>query len=82
LKGKSTGRRSISKLDYQAKGVIYVPDDARFTRLLQLPESADIGKHLNEAMKAVERENEDLKDVLPSVSEPFAGTCCTLPQGF
>jgi type I restriction enzyme M protein len=65
LKGKSTGRRAIGKLDYQAKGVVYLPDDARFSKLLQLPESADIGKHLNEAMKAIEKENEDLKDVLP-----------------
>ena len=65
LKGKSTGRRAIGKLDYQAKGVVYLPDAARFSKLLQLPESADIGKHLNEAMKAIEKENEDLKDVLP-----------------
>src|SRR6187401_1243092 len=62
LKGKSTGRRAIGKLDYQAKGVVYLPDDARFSKLLQLPESADIGKHLNEAKKAIEKENEDLKD--------------------
>lgn len=65
LKGKATGRRTIGKLDYQAKGVVYLPDTARFSRLLQLPESADTGKHLNEAMKAIEKENEDLKDVLP-----------------
>jgi type I restriction enzyme M protein len=65
LKGKSTGRRAIGKVDYQAKGVVYLPSEARFSRLLQLPESADVGKHLNEAMKAIERENEDLKDVLP-----------------
>jgi len=65
LKGKSTGRRTIGKTDYQAKGVVYIPDEARFSRLLQLPESADIGKKLNEAMKAIEQENDDLKDVLP-----------------
>jgi type I restriction enzyme M protein len=65
LKGKGGGRRAVGKLDYQAKGVVYLPDEARFSRLLQLPESADIGKLLNEAMKAIERENEDLKDVLP-----------------
>lgn len=65
LKGKSTGRRTIGKTDYQAKGVVYIPQEARFSRLLQLPESADIGKKLNEAMKAIEQENDDLKDVLP-----------------
>lgn len=65
LKGKSTGRRTIGKTYYQAKGVVYIPDEARFSRLLQLPESADIGKKLNEAMKAIEQENDDHKDVLP-----------------
>jgi type I restriction enzyme M protein len=65
LKGKATGRRAIGKLDYQAKGVMYLSDEARFSRLLNAPEGADTGKLLNEAMKAVERENEDLKDVLP-----------------
>src|SRR5437868_12671454 len=43
LKGKSGGRRAVGKLDYQAKGIVYLPDDARFSRLLQLPESADMG---------------------------------------
>ncbi|MEI8291964.1 MAG: class I SAM-dependent DNA methyltransferase [Verrucomicrobiota bacterium] len=65
LKGKATGRRTIGKTDYQARGVVYIPDAARFSRLLQLPESADLGKKLNEAMKAIEGENDDLKDVLP-----------------
>ena len=65
LKGKSTGRRTIGKTDYQAKGVVYIPDEARFSKLLQLPESADLGKRLNDAMKIIERENDDLKDVLP-----------------
>lgn len=65
LKGKSTRRRIIGKADYQAKGVVYVPEEARFSRLLQLPESADLGKKLNEAMKAIEKENDDLLDVLP-----------------
>lgn len=65
LKGKATGRRATGKLDYQARGVMYLPDEARFSRLLNAPEGADTGKLLNEAMKAVERENEDLKDVLP-----------------
>jgi type I restriction enzyme M protein len=65
LKGKSAGRRTIGKLDYQAKGVVFLPEEARFSNLLNLQESVDLGRYLNEAMKAVERENEDLKDVLP-----------------
>jgi type I restriction enzyme M protein len=45
--------------------VLYIPEKARFAALLNLPEGADIGRAINEAMKAIEAENEDLKDVLP-----------------
>src|SRR6185312_12183515 len=65
LANKGTGRRRIGKTDYQAQGVLYLPEQARFANLLALPEGADVGKAINEAMKAVETENEDLKDVLP-----------------
>lgn len=61
----SSGRRAISKADYQAKGVMYLPDNARFPHLLALSEDKDIGKSIIEAMKSIEAENEDLKDVLP-----------------
>lgn len=58
-------RRSIGKVDYQARGVLYLPEQARYSYLLRLPEDENIGKAVNEAMKAIEAENEDLKDVLP-----------------
>jgi type I restriction enzyme M protein len=45
--------------------VLFIPDKARFATLLNLPEGADIGKAINDGMKAIESENEDLKDVLP-----------------
>src|SRR6185369_9904609 len=61
----SSGRRKIGKADYQAQGVLYLPEKSRFSYLLNLPEGTDIGKAINEAMKAIESENEDLKDVLP-----------------
>jgi type I restriction enzyme M protein len=65
LSGGGGGRRKIGKTDYQAQGVLFIPAKARFSILLNLPEGADIGKAINEAMKAIESENEDLKDVLP-----------------
>ncbi len=65
LAGKSSGRRSIGKADYQAKGVMYLPPTARFSKLLAMPEGENIGKAINDAMKAIEAENEELKDVLP-----------------
>ena len=58
-------RRSISKIDYQAKGVLYIPNESRFPYLLNLPEGQNIGKAVNEAMKKIESVNEELKDVLP-----------------
>jgi type I restriction enzyme M protein len=65
LTASGSGRRKIGKTDYQAQGVLFIPEKARFSALLNLPEGADIGKAINEAMKAIEAENEDLKDVLP-----------------
>ncbi len=51
--------------DYQAEGVVYLPDHARFSYLLQLKEGDNIGKALNEAMLLIEGGNTDLKGVLP-----------------
>lgn len=57
------GRRrgAVGKEDYHALGVLYVPEQARFSRLLKLPEGADIGKALNDAMKAIEAENDEVR---------------------
>ena len=55
----------IGKIDYQARGVLYLPETARFSRLLAQPEGADIGGAINDAMRAIEAENEALRDVLP-----------------
>ncbi len=64
-KQRMSSRRGITKADYQAKGILYLPENARFSYLLNLPEGENIGKAINDAMKAIEIENEDLKDVLP-----------------
>ena len=58
-------RRTLSKLDYQARGVMYIPPAARWSQLMNLPESENIGKAINDAMRAIEAENDDLRDVLP-----------------
>jgi type I restriction enzyme M protein len=62
---QSSGRRTIGAADYQAQGVLFLPEAARFSSLLNLPEGADIGKAINDAMRAIEADNPDLKDVLP-----------------
>ncbi|MET0100095.1 MAG: class I SAM-dependent DNA methyltransferase [Sedimenticola sp.] len=61
----SGGRRKVSKADYQAEGVIFLPEQARFSYLQSLTEGDNIGKAINEAMKAIEEENSDLKGALP-----------------
>jgi len=59
------GRRTIGVTDYQAAGVLYLPPEARFSTLQRLPEGADLAQALSSAMKAIEADNPDLKDVLP-----------------
>lgn len=65
LEGKGSGRRKIGPLDYHARGVLYLPEHARFDHLLNLPEGADLGKAVNEAMASIEDANLDLDGVLP-----------------
>lgn len=61
-KGK---RREIGKTDYQSQGVLYMRNSARYSTLLNLPEGANIGRGLNDAMKSIEEDNEELRGVLP-----------------
>lgn len=65
LEGKGSGRREIGKTAYQAEGVIYLSEKARFSYLLNLPEGTNLGKAINDAMTAIETDNEDLSGVLP-----------------
>ena len=65
LAGRSSRRRTVGKENYQAKGALFLPDEARFDYLLNLPEAADIGGAINAAMKAIADENEELGGALP-----------------
>jgi len=62
---KPGSRRAVGKEDYQARGVLYLPEQARFSALRKLPEGADLAQSTIDAMKAIEGENEELKDILP-----------------
>ena len=61
----SGNRRKISKADYEAEGVIFLRPETRFSYLKTLPESENLGKKLNEAMQAIEEENQNLRGTLP-----------------
>lgn len=65
LAGQGTIRRQVGKTDYQAKGVMFLPTSARYKTLLELPEGANVGQAINDAMAAIEQENDELKGVLP-----------------
>jgi type I restriction enzyme M protein len=65
LAAKATARRPVTAEDYRAKSVLYVPDEARLSHLVNMSESADLGKAADAAMMAVEIYNHELKDVLP-----------------
>lgn len=65
VEAKATARRPVSSDDYRARSVLYVPPSARLTHLLQLPEGDDVGKAVDDAMKAVESANPELNGVLP-----------------
>ncbi len=71
LKDTGSKRRKIGAKDYHAKGVLYIPESARFSALIQLPEGANIGTAINNAMRAIEAANPDLKDVLPKTYNRF-----------
>ncbi|NRP10098.1 MULTISPECIES: class I SAM-dependent DNA methyltransferase [unclassified Marinobacterium] len=58
----------------QAEGAMYVPDEAFYSNLLKLPEGQNIGLAVNEAMKALEAENESIKDALPKTYTRFDNT--------
>ena len=78
LRAKATGRGQIGRDDFHASGVLFLPAKARFKALLSLPEGENIGASINEAMKAVEAENPDLKDVLPKTYNRLENS--TLPE--
>jgi type I restriction enzyme M protein len=59
------------KADYQSRGVLYLPDQARFENLLKLPEGENIGKTINDAMAAIEDANPQLAGVLPRTYQEF-----------
>ena len=71
IEKKKSVRRSAVKIDYQAQGVLYLPVKSRYSYLIGLPEKADIGKEINEAMKLIEKENDNLRDVLPKNYHQF-----------
>jgi type I restriction enzyme M protein len=76
-KKKTSSRRgglSESVTAYQAEGVLFLPAEARFDHLLNLPEGENVGAKINAAMRAVEKQNPQLAGVLPKSYNIFGAT--------
>jgi len=65
LDAKGIPANEREPMDYQAEGVLYLPEEARFSHLLKLTEGANLGKAIATAMSLVEEHNPELKGVLP-----------------
>mgnify|MGYP000944168912 CR=1 FL=1 len=78
LEKTATGRRG-SRVDdpsaYHASGVLFLPPESRFAMLLDYPEGGKNGKSLgqavDDAMRAIERENPQLSGVLSKTYQTF-----------
>jgi type I restriction enzyme M protein len=65
--GEYAGADPEDKDEYKAENVFFVPADARWYFLLSKAKQPTIGKTVDEAMDAIEKENPSLKGVLPKV---------------
>lgn len=66
-KGEYEGADPEDKDEYKAENVFFVPPSARWSYLKSHAKQPTIGKTVDEAMDAIERENPSLRDVLPKV---------------
>ncbi|TGM63183.1 SAM-dependent DNA methyltransferase [Leptospira meyeri] len=66
-KGDYSGADPEDKDEYKAENVFFVPDIARWSYLLSKAKLPTIGKEVDSAMDAIEKDNPSLKDVLPKV---------------
>lgn len=78
----------ISKSEYMAKSALYLPEEARYPYLVNLPENIaalqltdstgktmnSIGEVVNHAMELIEKESENLSGVLPREYTEFPDT--------
>jgi type I restriction enzyme M protein len=65
VEAQATPRNPVTADNYRARSVLFVPDEARLSGLVDLPEGQDLGAAVDTAMKAVEAANPELRDVLP-----------------
>ncbi len=67
LSDVKNGADPEDKDEYKADNVFFVPQDARWAYLRSKAKQPEIGKFVDRAMDAIEKENPSLKGVLPKV---------------
>ncbi|MBN2487728.1 MAG: SAM-dependent DNA methyltransferase [Methanosarcinaceae archaeon] len=65
--GEYAGAEPEDRDEYKAENVFFVPPVARWSYLLARAKQPEIGKDVDNAMDAIEKENPSLKGVLPKV---------------
>ncbi|MBQ7300365.1 MAG: SAM-dependent DNA methyltransferase [Clostridia bacterium] len=51
--------------DFKTKSAIFLPEEARYDYLLNLPDNTDMGQAINHAMELIETQSGQLKGILP-----------------
>ena len=51
--------------EYTSEGIFFVPANARWSVIASKAHTPEIGTVIDEAMRAIEKENKRLKDILP-----------------
>lgn len=65
--GEFAGADPEDRDEYKAENIFFVPPSARWSYLQKRAKLPEIGKDVDSAMDAIERDNASLKDVLPKV---------------
>ena len=55
----------VEAADFKSKSAIFLPEEARYDYLLNLPDNADMGKAINHAVELIEEQSAQLKGILP-----------------
>lgn len=51
--------------DFKTKSAIFLPEEARYEYLLNLPDNTDMGQAINHAMELIEEQSTQLRGILP-----------------
>ena len=55
----------VESSDFKSKSAIFLPENARYDYLLNLPKEKNLGEAVDKAMEAIEKECPDLSGILP-----------------